>query len=154
MKKRVLTVAILAISGASLVSAEYTSELQSAYNYAYGVGITTQQTIDSANMYGNLIRSHMAKMMVNYAISVLGKTPDTSLPCNFSDISNEAEDMQIYIKQSCQLGLMGIGIIKFNPSGVVNRAQFGTVLSRVLRGDINDGGDPYYTYHFQTLKEA
>ncbi len=154
MKKWVLTVVIFVVGVVSITTAEYTSELQGAYEYAYGVGITTQQTIDSANMYGNLIRSHMAKMMVNYAINILGKTPDTSLPCNFSDIASESEDMQIYIRQSCQLGLMGIGITKFNPSGVVTRAQFGTVLSRALRGDVNDGGDPYYLYHFQTLKEA
>lgn len=154
MKKRVFTIAVLAMSGVSVAAAGYTSELQSAYEYAYGVGITSQQTIDSANMYGNLIRSHMAKMMVNYAINILGKTPDTSLPCNFSDIGGESEDMQVYIKESCQLGLMGIGITKFNPGGTVTRAQFGTVLSRALRGDVNDGGDPYYVYHLQTLKEA
>jgi hypothetical protein len=28
-------------------------------------------TIDQANMDGNLIRAHMAKMMVNYAIDVM-----------------------------------------------------------------------------------
>lgn len=154
MKKLVITIAILIVSGVSLASAEYSSELQGAYEYAYSVGITTMPNIDQANMHGNLIRSHMAKMMVNYAINILGKTPDTSIPCNFADIANESEDMQIYIRQSCQLGLMGIGITKFDPSGKVTRAQFGTVLSRALRWNINDGGNPYYLYHFQTLKEA
>ena len=56
--------------------ASYSDELQGAYDYAYGIGITTQASIDTANMYGSLIRSHMAKMMVNYAKEVLGKAPD------------------------------------------------------------------------------
>jgi len=34
-------------------------------------------TIQKANIEGLLIRADMAKMMVNYAIKVLGKTPDT-----------------------------------------------------------------------------
>lgn len=34
-----------------LGAASYSDELQGAYDYAYGIGITTQSSIDSANMY-------------------------------------------------------------------------------------------------------
>jgi hypothetical protein len=34
-------------------------------------------TIQTADIEGTLIRAHMAKMMVNYAVKVLGKTPNT-----------------------------------------------------------------------------
>jgi len=72
MKKIALIISILAVSISSLTLAEdYTSEIQNAYSYAHSIGITTQPTIDSANMFGSLIRSHMAKMMVNYAKEVL-----------------------------------------------------------------------------------
>ena len=67
-------------------AAGFSDELQGAYDYAYGIGITTQSSIDSANMYGTLIRSHMAKMMVAYAKEA-GKTVDTSVEVNFSDIA-------------------------------------------------------------------
>lgn len=73
------------------------------------------KTIQQANMEGNLIRMHMAKMMVNYAIKVLGKYPDTSLSCEFDDIANETTEMKNYIKRACQLGLMGQGITHFDP---------------------------------------
>ena len=139
---------------AVLGAASYSDELEGAYDYAYGIGITTQSSIDTANMYGSLIRSHMAKMMVNYAIEVLGLEPDTTATCNFTDIANETEELQGYIKQACQLGLMGQGITAFNPNGVVTRAQFGTVLSRALWGDENNGGDPYYVNHLKALKDA
>jgi hypothetical protein len=44
--------------------------------------------------------------------------------------------MKLYIKLACQLGLMGISSSIFDPKGAVTRAQFGTVLSRTLYGDI------------------
>ena len=53
-------------------AASFSNELQGAYEYSYGIGITTQSSIDSANMYGNLLRAHMAKMMVAYAKEVKG----------------------------------------------------------------------------------
>lgn len=133
---------------------EYTSELQTAYNYAYSIGITTQGSIDSANMFGSLIRSHMAKMMVNYAKNILGIQPDTSLSCTFTDIANQSTELKGYIKEACQMGLMGQGITAFSPDTIVNRAQFGTVLSRALYGDMFNGGDPYYKNHLQALHDA
>jgi hypothetical protein len=158
-KKLFASVAIVAMLASSvpttvLGAASYSDELQGAYDYAYGIGITTQSSIDSANMYGSLIRSHMAKMMVNYATEVLGKTPDTSKACTFTDVANQSAELKGYITEACQLGLMGVGITAFNPNGVVTRAQFGTVLSRALYGDIYNDGDPYYVNHLNALKNA
>ena len=138
-----------------LGAASYSDELQGAYDYAYAIGITTQSTIDTANMYGTLIRAHMAKMMVNYATEVLGLTPNTSLTCEFTDVANQTEELQGYIKEACQLGLMGQGINAFDPNGTVTRAQFGTVLSRALYGDTyNVDTNPYYAEHLAALKDA
>ena len=93
-------------------------------------------------MYDNLLRKDMAKMMVNFVLKVLNRqdiyvdNPDCE---NYTDIANETSDTQLYIQTACKLGLMGLesdGITplqKFNPYGVVSRAQFGTVLSRLLR---------------------
>ena len=139
---------------AVLGATNYSDELQGAYDYAYGIGVTTQSSIDNANMFGTLLRSHMAKMMVNYAKEVKGLTANTSLECNFTDISNQSDELRGYIKEACQMGLMGQGITAFNPNGVVTRAQFGTVLSRILYGAANDGGDPYYADHLAALKDA
>jgi hypothetical protein len=144
---------------ASTLGASYSDELQGAYDYAYNKGITTQASIDSANMYGQLIRSNMAKMIANYAKEVLGKTPDTTKVCNFSDVSSESAELQASIVEACQLGLMGLNADgtaadKFNPKAVITRAQFGTVLSRALYGNANNGGEPYYAAHLQALKDA
>ena len=101
-----------------------------------------------------LLRAHMAKMMVNYAVDVLGLTPNTSKPCNFTDIANQSDELRGYITEVCQLWLMGVGIDKFNPNGMVTRAEFGTVFSRALYGNAYNEGNPYYLHHLQALKDA
>lgn len=158
-KKLFASVAIVAMLASSvpttvLGAASYSDELQGAYDYAYGMGVTTQSSIDTADMYGQLKRSHMAKMMVNYAKEVKGLTADTSKACAFTDVANETAELQGFIKEACQMGIMGQDITAFNPNGIVTRAQFGTVLSRVLYGDANNGGNPYYADHLAALKDA
>ena len=155
MKKTLFTISLLVVSLVSISYAEtYTPELENAYSYAYSIGITTQWSIDSANMYGSLIRSHMAKMMVNYAKQVLGQEPNTALNCSFTDVGNQSSELRGYIIEACQMWLMGIGITAFSPDAVVTRAQFGTVLSRALYADMYNDGDPYYLFHLEALKEA
>lgn len=94
----------------------------------------------------------MAKMISNFAITLGGLTPNTGAQCNFTDISSQSAEMKFYIKLACQLGLMGQGMTKFNPSDTVTRAQFGTILSRMIRGDRYEGGVKYYTDHLAALK--
>lgn len=131
----------------------YSTELNDAYLYSRGIGITTINSIQDADIEGNLIRAHMAKMMVNYAIKVLKKTPNTWANCVFDDIADQSTEMKLYIRLACQLGLMGVGINDFNPNGEVTRAEFGTVLSRALYGDANNAeGGMYYIKHLNALK--
>jgi len=77
-----------------ITNSPFTDEVNDAYLYAYDIGITTKDTIQQADINGSLIRSHMAKMITNYALNVLGLTPDTSKDCEFTDIANETSEMQ------------------------------------------------------------
>ena len=142
------------VPSAGVFGATYSQELQDAYNWAYGKGVTTMSTIDNANMYGAITRAEMAKMLSVYAMEVLGMTPDTSKACNFGDIDSVKGDLHDYIIKSCQLGLMGQGITAFRPYDTLSRAEFGTALSRVLWGDKYEGGTPYYANHLNALKAA
>lgn len=134
----------------------YSAELQDAYDYAKGVGLTTQSTIDGARMYDNITRAEFAKVAATFATEVLGKTPDTSASCSFTDLASIAgSDLVAHVTAACQLGLMGVGTNGvFNPNGSLTRAEFGTVLSRLLYGDANNGGNPWYANHLQALKDA
>ena len=52
-------------------SVEYRAELQDAYDWAYGKGVTTMSPIDNANMYGAITRAEMAKMVSVFATKEL-----------------------------------------------------------------------------------
>ena len=52
-------------------------------------------------------------MIVKFSINALGKTPDYSKPCNFSD-PDIVSDLIPYVQKSCQLGLMGQNATSFN----------------------------------------
>jgi len=139
--------------GSDLLSdSGYNAEYTEAYNFALSKGITTMPTIQKANMTWILTRSAMAKMVVNYAINVLGKAPDATLPCTFTDISTQTTEMQDYIIKSCQLWLMGQKRTEFTPKGTVTRAQLWTVISRMLYTTL-DSGAPYYSVHLNVLKD-
>lgn len=148
----VVSTAPVAVFGQTSRSAEY----QDAYAYAFENGITTMGSIDAANLAGTTTRGQAAKMFSEFAMS-MGQTPDTSAnTCNFNDLAPVAgTDLETYAVTACQLGLMGIntnGI--FNPNGVLSRAEFGTVLSRVLFGDTYNGGNPFYSAHLNALNQA
>ncbi len=144
------TLPIYAMGGTS-----FSVELEDAYNFAAENGITSADSIDNANMYGSLTRIAMAKMMANFSMDVLGNEADTSMDCSFPDVSTTLDaQYDMGVTNACQLSLMGVGIDNFNPYGLVTRAEFGTVLSRALYGDANNGSDPYYAAHLDALLDA
>ena len=162
MKKTTKTLlSILCLFGIVSISfAGYSAEEQAAYNYAFKNKITTMWSIDRANMWWNLTRVAMAKMLSNYAINVLWLKPDTSKDCYFSDVSNSLDyQYDNWVTKSCQLWLMGVWIDKFYPNWIVTRAEFWTVLSRALNANdttkLNrmNSANPYYLEHLNYLKE-
>jgi len=84
----VATVAlVLGMFPAVNASAAYSAELEEAYGYAYGMGITTMTSIDNADMYGTLTRVALAKMVSNYVIELGLQNADVSKECEFTDVS-------------------------------------------------------------------
>ena len=137
-----------------LGAASYSQELQEAYTYAYSKGITTMSPIDNANMYGELTRGQLAKMIANWAEKEMGTKVDTTAVCSFSDAHTAEGDLATYVKKACQMGLMGQGIDKFRPNDKVTRGEFGTTLSRALWGDKYNGATPFYKNHLEALRDA
>lgn len=142
------------VPASTLGAANYGAELTGAYEYAFSKGITTMTSIDSANMYGEITRGQLAKMISNWAEKELSVKADETKVCSFSDAHTAEGDLATYLKKSCQMGLMGQGIDAFRPNAKVTRAEFGTVLSRALWGNKYEGATPYYANHLQALKDA
>jgi len=135
-------------------------EYQLAYDFAHSYDITTMPSCQEADMDGVLIRKHAAKMMSNYSMQVLGHSPDLSKTCDFSDMINENEEMKSFAILACQLGIMGLRSdgtpdIAFNPNGLIDKAQFATILSRVLYGNTHNTTDScWYCQHVKALQDS
>lgn len=138
----------------------YSNELNAAYGFARDNGITTIRDCKQADLEWKLLRSHMAKMMSEYAMNVLKKVPDSSKTCLFVDMEGQSNEMKTYAILACQLWLMWYEqdgqtqSTTFNPNQSVDRAQFGTILSRLLRWEKYNGGENYYQGHLSALKQA
>ena len=112
-------------------SATTSDELSLAYAYAYKNGLTTMNTMAAARMEDKITRAELAKIVSQYAITVLGKTPDTTRDCSaFSkSIAKYTNDLHEYMITACQLEIMGIHpdatVLKdFMPDKYVTRAEF------------------------------
>ena len=136
-------------------------ETLSLYEWAHENDITTIDTFVEANADGYLTRWHMAKMAVKFAEIVLWKTvPDTyPAECNWNDKESEREsqEIKIYAKKACALWVMWINVDEFMPNKILNRAEFGTTVSRLLWWDKYNITDTdhrsYYEDHLYALKK-
>jgi hypothetical protein len=102
-------------------------------------------------MNKNLTRIAMAKMLSNYAINILWKTPINSTAPEFPDVSQKLNnDYWWAVTLSYQLWIMWKWINKFRPNDTVTRAEFATALSRLLYWT-PDWTWNYYTTHINKL---
>lgn len=143
----------------SVKMSQETEELKDAYTYAYLRGITTQPSIEKAELNRGLTRAEMAKMMSVFATKVLGKKVVKTDTVQYADVKMDG-DLPGFIQLAYQLQIMGIdakgnAIENFNPNAEVSRAEFATVLSRVLYGDkYNQEGADFASKHLNALKDA
>lgn len=140
----------------------YNLETNNAFTYACQLGMTDNTVIQDANIDEYILRKEAAKMISIFATKELKKTPSVNTWCIFSDISNESRDFQDYIQLSCELWIMwlkkdGTPDSIFNPNKYVTRAQFGTMLSRLLYGDSYNidlwSAIPFYQEHLEILQK-
>ncbi len=152
MKKIWLFALLTIIASVSFTKAAYVDEYPSAYKWAFQNWITTQPTIDKADMEWQITRIALSKMISNYATNLLKKKVDTSKKCQFSDVSDKLnKDYDFWATRACQLWLMWQWITEFRPYDNVTRAEFGTILSRLLWWNKYDGWTPYYKKHINQL---
>lgn len=128
--------------------------------FAHTHGITSMETCIKARMEEKLTRAEAAKMISNYAKSVLDKKEDTSKRCAFTDTSALGSELAEYAVVACKLGLMGLDgagkpLMHFNPHEMITKAQFATILSRLLYDEkYNSESACWYCRHVAALKMA
>ena len=135
----------------------YSTEFQEAYEFAKWNWITTMPTIQKANMEWKLTRIAMAKMLSQYAINVLWKTPDTSKTIKFRDVTSKKDaDYDNWVTLAYQLWIMWQNMPwnNFRPNDEVTRAEFATALSRMAYNTSDweyKSTSKYYTHHMEKL---
>ena len=142
-------------------SSGYSQELVDAYEWAYQIWITSMPTIEEARLYDGITRWELAKMMVVFMSNILWKQPvKTNLP-KYRDVTEKMWwDLAGYMNKAYQYQIMGINangtpLRYFNPLGQVSRAEFSTVLSRVLYGSkYNKTGSRYREKHIKALENS
>ena len=131
-----------------------------AYKWAFKEWITTMDTVEKARLDQKLTRAELAKMMVVYIQKVKKITPLKTDDPKYSDVDSSLWDLADYIKLAYQYQIMGIdgswnALNEFNPNGLVTRAEYATVFSRVLFwSKYNQSEWPYYEKHIAALKAA
>ena len=142
---------------------KYSEEVIDAYTWAYWYDITTMDTLDKAMPNQFIIRWHLAKMAVNYAVNVLWREIPSEIPdkCSWWDDESvwESAEIKDYAEKSCALWVMWIKVKNFDPNKIVSRAEFWTVLSRLLWWDTYDVENPtdknlYYVKHLKALNDS
>ena len=140
---------------------EFEPEWVDAYKWAKWLWMVSAPTIEKANLDELITREQLAKMMVIYMSKVLWKRPVTNKTVKYQDVSPETRwgEMANYIQLAYQYQIMwihfnGVPLKYFNPSWKVSRAEFATVLSRVLFWDTyNQDWSKYYEKHIKVLAE-
>ena len=117
------------------------------------------RTIQEARLDQPLTRAELAKIMSVYAMKEYHLKPLITGAVNYKDVNTDLGDLADYIQLAYQLQIMGINadgtpIQAFEPHKLVSRAEFATVLSRVIWGNKhNISGDDRYSAHLQALKK-
>ena len=147
------------IPNCSTQNSQFTSEQNDAYLWACQHNITTVRTIQEARLDQPLTRAELAKIMSVYAMKEYHLKPFKAGAVNYKDVNADLGDLADYIQLAYQLQIMGINadgtpIEAFEPHKLVSRAEFATVLSRVIWGNKhNISGDDRYSEHLQALKK-
>jgi hypothetical protein len=119
-------------------------------------------TIQQAKLNDSITREQLAKMMVQFMSKVLDKKPIKTDTPDYEDVKVETRGQEMYdfVTLAYQYQIMGIdangnALKKFKPTGTVSRAEFATVLSRVLFGSAyNQNSGNYRELHIQALNTA
>lgn len=139
----------------------FSEEENKAFKLFCETNVINDIDINQSNLHNQLTRSEMAEIISSYATKFLNMSKDTTKSCWFKDVCQWMWDWAVSVSQyagihdACQLNLMWVWTSYFNPNWLVKRADFGTVLSRMLRGDkYNNMWNNWYDWHLRALNSA
>ena len=147
----------------TVVNSTYPEEWNEAFLYACENGITSINDVNEARLDDKMTRAEMAKFIAQFALISLKRTPaNLNKDCsNFADsIASYSTEMKNYMTLACKYEYMWVTptywvMSDFMPAKNLSRAEFGTVLSRILWWNTYESTNSlYYTKHLNALKKS
>lgn len=137
----------------------YSEEDMNGYQRAKEQWITTMNTIDEARLSEPLTRAELAKMVSVFSTNILWKEIVNEESGDFIDVDSSLWDLEEFIQQAYKFQLMWTwsedNEWHFYPNAYVTRAEFATVLSRMIFGDkFNQEWERWYAQHLYVLKKS
>ena len=132
-----------------------------SYMWAHDMWII-ETSWEESDPDGYVTRWAMAEMVVKFSENILDRETPEIIPakCAWWDADSEwkTPERKVYVEKACALWVMWIRMKDFMPNKILDRAEFGTILSRLLWWDKYDVVDatkskPYYTKHLAALSE-
>lgn len=125
-------------------------EFVSALLWLYSNGLTQYSTTNQYNPSGELTRQQAAKFFVVFAQKVAWKQIPVTTSCVFSDTGFDSTLKQ-YVLDACALGVMVGKEGVFRPNDKISKAEFTTVLLRIIIGNkLDETTSPWWlTYYMQ-----
>jgi hypothetical protein len=122
-------------------------------------------TLEAARLSDTITRAEMAKIIVSFDTNTKSPLPPFtkgSEKCTtFSDLNQTNTELQNYIIQACELGLMGLNAdgktaqSAFHPNDAITLAEVATIVSRLLRDNTYRGSEEWwYHSHLLALQKA
>lgn len=136
-------------------------EVLIAYMWARNKWIL-ETTRKNSDPDGYIPRWDMAEMVVKFTENVLWRQIPSTIPakCAWWDAAYEwkSPETKLYAQKACALWVMWIRMKNFMPNKLIDRAEFWTILSRLLWWDTYDVVDAtktnhYYARHLAALNE-
>jgi len=151
------------IKNCSIEGSTHSQEVNEAYVWACQKWIIESNTVQGAKLWEFLNRAEMAKIVTIFELLELEAVPNMNKDCSaFADsMSWYSKQMKNYMITSCQLERMWINtadytpITDFMPRKYVSRAEFWTILSRILWWESYEALNNsryYYIEHLNRLK--
>ena len=139
----------------SIENSKYDNEQTQAYKYLCEKWLIDWTPINDQDLLIRINRYEAAEILSKYAIEVMWKTLNENNECNFDDYKIEYSTYNKSVENACKLWIMWVWIKTFNWRWILTRAEFWTILSRMLRGDkYNMPWDNWRTNHLNALKNS
>lgn len=119
------------------------TELDKAVSWMYINGLSSYSVADTFLPNNHVTREEASKFFSKFATEILGKSEDTSLDCNFSDISSATPDLQDDIISACRLGIFKWHDGIFDPKSTISMNDTQVVLMRSIVGMLPEDGEHY-----------